>query len=1699
MPVKTLKVKPNKFYVESQVTNGQMVFDEHGDFSNATDYHYDISTGKTPNSLVLSGSVDTTEHVDRGRYNLAGGFLRTYVSGVSVVDGDSTVPTLQLYALHNDYDITEGGMKFARKTAAGTITATNGSTTIGGASTDFDGADGFFGDFFNGSNYQGGAFVWIGPVGSREKYEVASIASDTSLTLTSNYTGTTTSTTQLQLDDSIGASITSFLSAYTGPNINIEENFDGLDAKLSTVTEFVREGANAVVKKGHPFIVCSYYDEFKYKVKAEASFRHMGPIGTERVKMLMEQNCYYPFPARNAYDLSTPDGYATTMGEGIQARTVRYGTLNPNRYAKDSSGKYTEVPGLANGRLYIAKYASYDGGGGFYSILNRQGKSCGYGISLGALDMAMVGYDSTQTFNPDPENTVNTTKNNTLFDKIYSTMTFNNPFTASTEVPIVSSTVELQSDVVNSGANAARLYHLWDFSPDNADIEKYFGRENSLNPQTAYMAKYNLPYPIIQDMSLNRLGDRRTYMPYVSLDMNIAKLQPNVLYDIQNYLGTTKPTSSGNLVNDPQNTTTGASYFTSARFGDTSAIRTKARTFLRSVVVTFSNYKPLDTHTTLEEFLKYGLDNAYGGSQNDESIVGGIVLTRLGMDGADIDNDFIYAEALPIVKDSTTMDYAEQFAGDAGKTNKGFGLVTIQSGSGDGKLQQMLMKAANINNTYSASNQNTPRVVKLPMNQFFNMKFYVDASARQGSNISSRNPYSSFPTSTQGVGMRCVFETDTINQDSDSEDLYTDMPFLDLNFSISGGNTTGGGSGDATGGDTPSFSFSDRFVTTDNITPKYPKHMIIWVQNYRFVSSAEAQFAFGDNDIIDTASGSAIEAEVYVDNFQAVDFYKTLASTTAKGQMPAPLQFPQGENADSPITFIEDSTYDITSFNTGVAQSATAANTTIRSYSPASYFSVGFDSKLDLPISGSSTARRGYLLLSDFYTTSFSQLENIVPDLYSGATISLSDGNYAGGLQNDRLGVEMSGSTYASGTVGTHYFDPAVGNNQYAVTGGKDVATKVCVGTGSNNNFLSTDGFTQKGFVNINISNAGNATSDAYANWGKRENILCSTKVTDVARGGNSLNSNQLQIADPTVLNPYNKDEQYILFIVGFPVSTAYYRILTLRDGVSSVDENNVVTFNESVVSGSTTQPIGQETMLPYLYLSPYKYWINLNTKGDQDYKPRTYTGVTLVNNNMSGASASPSSITGTTYNEAVYTWKNSNTGSVGLSAPYENAWQFLFDPDSESAMILKQDFGYGAYNVETKTGGYLSYCTPAIDTYNYMDIGSLLVDRSVQERGTYNLLLRQIPSNYPTNVKLIGDEYSSTNTDQFKPTYIFEYIDDTPFVNSFSVEPAYSILDGNTNLYDLGTENLNAVKFKWDMEDDDIWYQIIFIDNNGTIENKYQNAKLWIPCNEEPTTLTTKPTINWYNQIANTSGTATVGANVRSFIDGVQGYSPKISGNSAGTQSIQIANGDNNAFKDLTEYTMSVHVTFDSSEKGSNTIVLGQGVFNHLIALRKNSSDIIEFQHSNGSQSSTATGSTVIRCDGKTVYSIIVTYKYQSEAGPDLQLFVDGTLDGYVTDAVSQSTSTDNFDLGYYTASLPGGTNYFQGRIEEFVLWDKQYIVANGNEYIYNTADLDDLTSSSINTWSAKLFVFDYHNIRGKTYREVGSSKNISWRTTPI
>ena len=374
-------------------------------------------------------------------------------------------------------------------------------------------------------------------------------------------------------------------------------------------------------------------------------------------------------------------------------------------------------------------------------------------------------------------------------------------------------------------------------------------------------------------------------------------------------------------------------------------------------------------------------------------------------------------------------------------------------------------------------------------------------------------------------------------------------------------------------------------------------------------------------------------------------------------------------------------------------------------------------------------------------------------------------------------------------------------------------------------------------------------------------------------------------------------------------------------------------------------------------------------------------------------------------------------------------------------------------------------------------------------------------PNTYQNKVILYGVEYTGSNNQQFKPTYIYEYLDPLPSARNLTVQPVSNLLEEGTNLYDLTTQNLTSLRFNWETEGEDIWYQLLCIDNNNRIDNKYTNSQLWLPMNEEPPTLQSAPSFTAYRPNNDTSQAATVGANVRSFVDGIQGYSPLISGNALGTASVTVpTTAANRVFHDLSEYTFVVHVTFDSTMAGSACRILSQGQpVSEYIYLGKDANDNIIYLHHGGS-GTVLSGTQFIKCDGKTAYSIIVTYKYQSESGPDLQLFVNGKLDGYQTDASEAIDNTgDDFEIGTHSHGGVGG--YFKGRVEEFVLYDKLYHVPNGNEYVLNTADLEDLDAlgTSALIWNAKVYTFDYHNIRGKTYREVASTNNITWRATTV
>ena len=78
--------------------------------------------------------------------------------------------------------------------------------------------------------------------------------------------------------------------------------------------------------------------------------------------------------------------------------------------------------------------------------------------------------------------------------------------------------------------------------------------------------------------------------------------------------------------------------------------------------------------------------------------------------------------------------------------------------------------------------------------------------------------------------------------------------------------------------------------------------------------------------------------------------------------------------------------------------------------------------------------------------------------------------------------------------------------------------------------------------------------------------------------------------------------------------------------------------------------------------------------------------------------------------------------------------------------------------------------------------------------------------------------------------------------------------------------------------------------------------------------------------------------------------------------------------------------------------------------------------------------------------------------------------------------------------------TNKYTGFIEEIVFHSKcAYIPQNVNKYILKTGQLPDMSAGKVNKYQARLFLFDYHNIRGTGKTEVCTSNTASWKITGV
>lgn len=157
---------------------------------------------------------------------------------------------------------------------------------------------------------------------------------------------------------------------------------------------------------------------------------------------------------------------------------------------------------------------------------------------------------------------------------------------------------------------------------------------------------------------------------------------------------------------------------------------------------------------------------------------------------------------------------------------------------------------------------------------------------------------------------------------------------------------------------------------------------------------------------------------------------------------------------------------------------------------------------------------------------------------------------------------------------------------------------------------------------------------------------------------------------------------------------------------------------------------------------------------------------------------------------------------------------------------------------------------------------------------------------------------------------------------------------------------------------------------------------------------------------------------------------------------------------------------------------------------------------------------SPAVTIDGETPSNIIVTFDKNLKAG-NCKLYINGKLadqSGFVGTANIGAggnnwkkgeylrAGTDPFRIGATRETngteTPAATFGFDGRIEEIVVYKKCiYPIVPSDGSLVLDKPLKEISGGVPISYNARLFVKDYHNIRGSTTSEVAASSPTSYR----
>ena len=598
-----VEIQKNSFYRRQLIGNAVALFPRFKDLSVGKETTVTLEGGINPRNYVVSGAVASSPSYGSGE--LTGGYLQFFVSG-TVLSGAAKLPVAEAYKVIDGVGPAESqsgsavypAFEFAKYNYDGvypsftdtTMDTTDGDETVTHVANELI----VRGVTVSGTGIAAGSF--IDSITSTTEFEMnqAATADGTNVTLT--FSGTYDK-------DPVGNNMTIISSFLDGDMVWLEENFDGADKTLGTFNILGDQGTATLSLKD---VFLSPKDgEEKIFAGGDAFF---GGGASDDISHNLKK-------------------YFSAEDDRVYIRPVKKGKIN---------GIWTSTVDNRKDKQKWSIYAP------FWKWKDISGL-----VQFGAQTPATDDLDMVKEAN----------ENNTIFNHIASTASFGNVLSTTASRPLLESVVELSTTKKASGGQSLRMYHLWgsisnsiavdddDDSLGNkasaADWDFYKNIERKMgdyivNPQVSRCAIYNIPEPAPIDvgafnyafntpvavdeqtpdtaglLSGAHLTDKRVSFPEIDIKMNISQLYPSPQL----------ATGTANFGTTPQvyctlsgNATDTTSKWLKEEFANNDPIWTGSKgglnTFLRSVVVTFSNYRP-EEYDTLDDFLEASLNERYG-------------------------------------------------------------------------------------------------------------------------------------------------------------------------------------------------------------------------------------------------------------------------------------------------------------------------------------------------------------------------------------------------------------------------------------------------------------------------------------------------------------------------------------------------------------------------------------------------------------------------------------------------------------------------------------------------------------------------------------------------------------------------------------------------------------------------------------------------------------------------------------------------------------------------------------------------------------------------------------------------------------------------------------------------------------------------------------------------------------------------------